>query len=53
MSEKEEVYIYWYIKYMRLAIDLLPLKIRNKLIQGLMGEGMRTFKGREQHAHKE
>ena len=41
------MYIWWYIPYMRIAVDLLPLALRNWVIQTFMGEGMRTFVGRE------
>ena len=48
MLENEEIYIHWYIPYLRIAIDLMPLKVRNILIHFLMGMGMRTFRGRHQ-----
>jgi hypothetical protein len=47
IEEREEVYIWWYIEYMRVVVDLLPLKTRNFVIRKLMGEGMRTFVGRD------
>ena len=47
MTKEREVYIHWYIKYLRVAVDLLPLRLRDWLVQVLMGEGMRTFVGRE------
>ena len=47
LERKKEVYIWWYIPYMRIAVDLLPLALRNWVIQTFMGEGMRTFVGRQ------
>ena len=41
------MYIWWYIPYMRIVVDLLPLGLRNWVIQTFMGEGMRTFVGRQ------
>ena len=46
MTESKEVYIWWFIFYLRFAVDLLPLYLRNILIKVLMGNGMRTFVGR-------
>jgi hypothetical protein len=46
MSESKEVYIWWFIFYLRFAVDLLPLFLRNTVIKVLMGDGMRTFVGR-------
>ena len=47
MGEEDEVYIWWFIIYLKLVFDLLPLKLRNYLIQKLTGDGMKTFVGRE------
>jgi hypothetical protein len=47
IERKKEVYIWWYIPYMRIVVDLLPLGLRNWVIQTFMGEGMRTFVGRQ------
>ena len=47
LERKKEVYIWWYIPYMRIAVDLMPLALRNWVIQTFMGEGMRTFVGRQ------
>jgi hypothetical protein len=49
MCESKEVYIWWFIFYLRFAVDLLPLYFRNKLIKALMGNGMNTFVGRAKH----
>ncbi|TNV77081.1 hypothetical protein FGO68_gene15710 [Halteria grandinella] len=46
LAHKKEVYIWWFIEYMRVVIDLVPLGVRNFLVQRLMGDGMRTFVGR-------
>lgn len=47
MGEEDEVYIWWFIIYLKLVFDLLPLMLRNYLIQKLTGDGMKTFVGRE------
>jgi hypothetical protein len=56
VSEEKEVFIWWYIKYLRVILDLLPLRLRIYLIKVFIGEGMRTFVGRatnENHPHKD
>lgn len=47
LEEREEVYIWWFIPYLRLILDVLPLRLRNFLIARLIGDGMRTFVGRD------
>jgi len=46
MNQENEVYIWWFIIYLKLIFDLIPLKLRNFLIQKLTGDGMKTFVGR-------
>jgi hypothetical protein len=46
VEKRKEVYIWWYIRYLRILIDLVPLRLRNWLIKVLMADGMRTFTGR-------
>lgn len=46
MYEEKEVFIKWYIFYLKIAVELLPLKLKNYAIRKLVGEGMHTFVGR-------
>ena len=46
MREEKEVYIWWFIAYMRFIVDLMPLKMRYWITKIMMGNGMKTFVGR-------
>lgn len=46
MHEEKEVYIWWFIIYMKYLVDMMPLRIRSFIIIKLMADGMKTFVGR-------
>lgn len=45
--EEQEVYIRWFIKYLAVIGQILPLELHDTVIHYTVGNGNRTFKGRE------
>ena len=53
MAEEKEVYIWAVIWYLKVLIMLLPLGLKNKLCQILIGDGMEYFVGRSKQFMQE
>ena len=52
INEEEEVYIWWFIIYIKMILDWMPERIRRYAVARLIGDGMKTFTGRAVEAKK-
>ncbi|TNV77310.1 hypothetical protein FGO68_gene1026 [Halteria grandinella] len=48
LYQEREVHIWWYLYYIRIILELLPLSIQLFLVKHLIGQGMQTFVGNQQ-----
>ena len=48
MAEEKEVYITGILYWLKICQSLLPLTLKNKASNLLVGQGMEYFKGRQQ-----
>ncbi|CDW85137.1 short chain dehydrogenase reductase family protein [Stylonychia lemnae] len=52
IQEKREVYIWWYICYLKMVFDYFPLSLKLWIVQFTTGDGMKSFVGRDQIGKK-
>jgi hypothetical protein len=45
MQEELEVHIWWYLYYIRIVVELLPMRVSHFLMRHLISQGMQTFVG--------
>lgn len=47
MEEQEEVYIWWFMYYLKVFLDIIPSRVSVFLMKHLICQGMKTFVGRD------